>query len=88
MITVRDLIELLKKLSPDRVVVLQKDSEGNAWSPLDVSWRGAYAPHSDWSGDVYLERLTDEDRSQGFDESDLPDDDLEVFPAVILVPAK
>ena len=59
---VRELIDLLAKMNPERVVVLQKDAEGNGYSPL----RGAddnarYLARCTWDGEVKRETLTDED---------------------------
>jgi hypothetical protein len=51
---VKDLIECLSTLNPESDVILQKDSEGNFYSPL----RGAdadcvYMPDTTYSGNVY-----------------------------------
>jgi hypothetical protein len=52
-ITAARLIALLSEEPPDAVVVLAKDREGNAHSPL-VGLRAAwYAPDSTYSGEVY-----------------------------------
>ena len=51
---VKELIEILSNVNQESEVILQKDAEGNGYSPL----RGAdddavYIPDSTWSGDVY-----------------------------------
>jgi len=40
--TVKELIEQLKKEDPDRLVIMAKDPEGNGYSPLSDFWSGAY----------------------------------------------
>lgn len=48
MITVRELIHQLSKFNPDDPVILQKDTEGNGYSPVEAAdtsmwfanWRG------------------------------------------------
>lgn len=52
--TVKELIEELKKLPPNAQVILQKDGEGNGFSPLSgVSGSCIYVPESSWHGEVY-----------------------------------
>lgn len=83
--TVRELIEALKGMDPDRLVVLQKDGEGNGYSPLaDVDDNAAYMPETTWSGEVGLQFLTAEDRSSGFSDEDLAHPNA--TPCVILGP--
>ncbi len=55
MITVRELIELLQKEDPDRVVVMSKDIEGNGFSPLFDMSAHAYAEETRWAGELYDE---------------------------------
>lgn len=84
--TVKELIEQLSNVAnQDRVVVLQKDSEGNGYSPLYSLEHGAYRAESTWSGEVGLEAedLNDELREQGFSEDDVIKDGV---PALVLVP--
>jgi hypothetical protein len=51
---VKKLKELLSDLPDDMEVVLQKDSEGNGYSPLSGgNDEAVYIPESTWSGDVY-----------------------------------
>ena len=81
-LSVADLIKKLKKVDQNRVVILQKDSEGNGYSPLHDFWTGAYDETADWDNCVGLEKLTDEDRKDGYEESDIVDG----VPAIILTP--
>ena len=51
--TVAELIEALAKLPPTLEVILQKDAEGNGYSPLEaVDAEAIYQPDSTYSGDV------------------------------------
>lgn len=48
--------DLAKQLlgRPDAEVILQKDSEGNGYSPLyGVDFNVVYIPNNTWGGDVY-----------------------------------
>ena len=83
---VSQLIEQLQKLEPDRLVILQKDAEGNGYSPLDSLGPCAYIPETSWFGERKLEphELTDELRAQGYDECDIPTGDY--TKAVVLQP--
>ena len=49
--TVAELIEMLKGFESDRVVVMQKDSEGNGYSPGLGAWEGWYEAESTWRGE-------------------------------------
>lgn len=68
MTTVGQLIYLLQEeikngLSPDALIVLSKDAEGNGFSPCSSLGIGVYESHSTWSGefydDAYLEEETE-----------------------------
>jgi len=51
---VRELKELIANLHDNMEVILQKDSEGNGYSPLDGGDINAvYIPDSTWSREVY-----------------------------------
>lgn len=58
---VEELIKELNNLDPKMEVILQKDSEGNGFSPLYSMGLGYYVADSTWSGDVYDEDWTAED---------------------------
>ena len=51
--TVGDLLDYLATQPRDRKVILQKDAEGNGYSPLTEAAEGMYAAGSTWSGEVY-----------------------------------
>jgi hypothetical protein len=52
--TVKDLIEALSSMPPDAQVILQKDGEGNGYSPLaDANDNCVYTPDTTWSGEIF-----------------------------------
>ena len=54
MITVKDLKEMIESFPDEMEVILQKDSEGNGYSPLaGVDGDAVYVPDSTYSGIVY-----------------------------------
>jgi hypothetical protein len=63
--TVKDLKDLIHNLPDEMEVILQKDAEGNGYSPLSEGYTGIYAADTTWYGDVFLETYTFED--VGFD---------------------
>ena len=84
--TVRELIEELRKMDLDRVVIIQKDVEGNGYSPLeDVDDEDVYIPETTWYGERRLAKLTPELEKQGFGEEDVVEEG-EGQPAVFLCP--
>ena len=49
-----ELLQLLKKVNPEAEVILQKDAEGNGYSPLSgIDAESVYVPDSSYSGGVY-----------------------------------
>ena len=51
--TVAELIEELKTLPPEAEVIMQRDAEGNGYSPLyAVDGNAIYTADSTWSGEV------------------------------------
>ncbi len=51
---VKELIRLLERENPESEVIIQKDAEGNGYSPLsEVDGNAVYIPESTWSGNVY-----------------------------------
>lgn len=81
--TVIELIKLLEQEDPDRLVVCQKDSEGNGYSPLSGVSQAGYIADSTWSGEVTIESLTEEFRLLGYSEEDVGSNSV---PALILEP--
>ena len=62
---VRDLTERLKKMDQDLEVIVQKDAEGNCFSPLVDLNEGAYLPVTKWYGEAALEIHTEPDQGKG-----------------------
>lgn len=59
---VKDLKHLISNLPDDMEVVLQKDAEGNGYSPLEGGdAKAIYISESMWSGEVYSEQWTAEE---------------------------
>lgn len=52
MMKVSELIDVLKAMNPEAVVVIQKDAEGNGYSPCVGAEEARYEADSTWSGDV------------------------------------
>ncbi len=51
--TVAELIEQLKELPLDSEVIMQRDAEGNGYSPLHaVDGDAIYQKQTEWSGEV------------------------------------
>lgn len=50
--TVQELIDELENHDPDALVVLQKDAEGNGYSPLVGADECSYLPSTPYSGEV------------------------------------
>ncbi len=66
---IRELIMLLEEMDMESEVILQKDSEGNGYSPLaGVDNDTVYVPESTWSGEVYSTDWTAEDAGMDDDE--------------------
>lgn len=68
MITVYDLIKQLQTLDPKAYIILQKDSEGNGYSPLAGAEAGKYLPDNTWCGEVMhpndIEELDKKDKKK------------------------
>lgn len=82
--TVKELREALAGLPDDMPVILQKDAEGNGFSPLDGASgdNNSYEAESTWSGRVGFTRLTKQARAKGF----TMDDVVDGVPCVVLWP--
>lgn len=65
---VKDLMEVLQELDPDTQIILQKDGEGNGYSPLAAYGMGYYVADSTYSGYVYDEDWTPDDCDLSQDE--------------------
>lgn len=67
--TVAELIAELQALPQDSIVILQKDAEGNGYSPLcGVDGDCVYTADSSWSGEV----AGPEDRAEGYGAEGVP----------------
>lgn len=77
---VAELKEILTNLPDETLVVLSKDAEGNAYSPLSSFWEGHYIPDTTWAGEIWSE---DDERDY---DPHIPED-AEVAPPSDAVPA-
>ena len=82
--TIKELITELQAIeNQDRLVIIQRDPEGNGYMPLTGVWATAnYSPYSPSQGEAGIEKLTPELRSNGYSEEDVNDG----TPAVVLQP--
>lgn len=79
--TVAELIELLKPMPQNSIVIIQSDAEGNGYSPLSEVGEDNYVADSTWSG-----HMADDEREEE-DEDEFEEDNSEEFvPCVVLVP--
>jgi predicted Abi (CAAX) family protease len=64
-----DLKKIIEHLPDDMEIIIQKDSEGNDFSPLsEVDDNCIYIPDSTWSGDVYSKEFSADDMLMSEDE--------------------
>ena len=68
---VKDLRRLLAPLDDNVLVILSKDGEGNDYSPLVDFSKQTYVPDSQYSGEIYMPELTEEDKNDGYTEEDV-----------------
>ena len=81
--TVAELITELQKVDPNRIVILQKDAEGNGHKLLEgVDDNAVYEAINSWRGEVKYQTLTDEMRKQGYSDDDVG----EGKPCLVLYP--
>ena len=56
---VKEFIELLKGMPENSIVIIQKDSEGNGYSPLaSVDADAIYVAETTWWGEIYSTKWT------------------------------
>ena len=55
--TVGELIAMLTEVEPHLPVILQKDAEGNGYSPLAGGEEACYEPDTEWSGEVFNDEM-------------------------------
>lgn len=82
MSTAGELGDYLATQPRDRKVILQKDAEGNGYSPLADAGESMYVAESTWAGETYLtpEQLAEEmagPNRQGWSEENAAPDDAE-----------
>lgn len=66
---VKELIKFLLECDPSAEVILQKDGEGNGYSPLaDADHQVIYVPETTWYGSVYSTQWTAD--AAGMDEAE------------------
>lgn len=59
---IKELKKIIDNLPDDMEVILQKDSEGNGYSPLSGGdTEAVYIPEEGWYGEVYSTKWTAED---------------------------
>ena len=65
----KKLVAEIPKEMDNAEVILQKDAEGNGYSPLaGVDTNAVYVPDSTWSGDVYSKDFSADDNCMEKDE--------------------
>lgn len=64
--TVKELIDLLQKEDPTRIVILSIDPEGNGYNELRDVGTSAYS-----EGEIGLEELTPDLKEHGYSEEDV-----------------
>ena len=68
-LTVKQLKKILESLPDNMKIILQKDSEGNGYSPCDgVDPECVYVPETTYDGEVYSLGYSAE--ANGFDEKE------------------
>lgn len=83
--TVRELQEFIKDLNPTMEVILQKDAEGNGYSPLcEAAANSFYVPENTWSGEMYNYDWTADEADA--DEGEWLTMKQQSRPALVLVP--
>lgn len=69
---VKELKKYLEKCNDEDLVILQKDEEGNGYSPLaGADNNSVYTPDSTWSGEVSYKKLTPKLKKDGFSSEDV-----------------
>lgn len=82
--TVKELKEAISRLPNEMQVIVQKDAEGNGYSPLaGVDADAVYVPNSTYSGDVYSTNWTAADAAMSqsdWDKTKMMDRALILYP--------
>jgi len=80
---VKDLRKQLEYIDGEREVILQKDGEGNGYSPLSSISKCVYGAESTFSGYIGIKKLTEEYKKEGYGEEDVIEDGVR---AIVLTP--
>lgn len=56
--TLRELLQQTTEADLDKQIIIQKDAEGNAYSPLACIGLAGYEPYNTWSGEAIEEEDT------------------------------
>lgn len=59
--TKKELIEAIADYPDDAQIIIQKDGEGNSYSPMYCADIGYYVPATTWSGEFYGTDLSPDD---------------------------
>ena len=81
---VKELIQILQKVDPKRKVIIKVNGGLEGYTPLADISKGAYIPDTTWDGEVWLEKLTEELKKEGYGEEDVAENGQ---PALILNPS-
>jgi len=66
---IAELKKAIEQFDDDMEIILQKDGEGNGYSPLaDVNGNAIYIPTSTWSGDIYSTEWSADDACLDIDD--------------------
>jgi hypothetical protein len=76
-LTVGDLLDYLAEQPRERPVVLEKDAEGNGYSPLSSAFEGMYVAETTWSGEVWPTSEQMDEPGSGYSEEDRAPDEAE-----------
>lgn len=86
-VTVGNMLDMLSGYDRDLPFIIQKDSEGNNFSPLSyIDSQSVYVPVNTWYGEKYLGSLSDDLIVDGYGEDDLAPDPDKAIKALFLVP--
>lgn len=77
---VEELRKFLESYPDDVEIILQKDSEGNGYSPLDGADEAMYVAETAWSGEAYMTDAQIDTHLSGYtDEDRAPEDAVRVI---------
>ena len=65
---VKGLIKILNELDGDLKIIIQKDGEGNNYSPLSDHYIGIYIPVNSYSGEIYTKEDFDKEELEEWED--------------------